>query len=294
MITFNQGRTNYARLGLVVVDIFQKMFREIMRSNIAPGVLPIQIKKQHKNNLSVFKRMTHEELVSLDTLTSGTYDYIDFTLLYKLMRSFSIVDDPKQGWGKQPTNTDVTISDEVERLRFARNKIVHRINADIDLKEMNNYFSNIVNITQRLDTNLGKLPDQGFAREVLNFQTHCMDPEMVQKYYQALKDIEDIKGSKLLVFQVYLINLGGLSCPRLCRKKESPKSEDRHTMSKGKRTSCMFVFVCYMVFNATFNNISVISSLSVLLVEETEYQEKTTNLSQVADKLYHIMLYTSS
>jgi hypothetical protein len=28
-------------------------------------------------------------------------------------------------------------------------------------------------------------------------------------------------------------------------------------------------FVCYMVFNATFNNISVISWRSVLLVEET-------------------------
>jgi hypothetical protein len=42
-----------------------------------------------------------------------------------------------------------------------------------------------------------------------------------------------------------------------------------------------------MVFNATFNSISVISWRSVLLVEET------TDLSQVTDKLYHIMLYTS-
>jgi hypothetical protein len=41
-------------------------------------------------------------------------------------------------------------------------------------------------------------------------------------------------------------------------------------MSKRKRASCMFVFVCLMVFNATFNNISDISSWSVLLVEETE------------------------
>ena len=46
-----------------------------------------------------------------------------------------------------------------------------------------------------------------------------------------------------------------------------------------------------IVFDATFNDITVISWLSVLLGEETEYPEKTTNLPQVADTLYHIMLY---
>jgi hypothetical protein len=39
------------------------------------------------------------------------------------------------------------------------------------------------------------------------------------------------------------------------------------------------------MFKATFNNILVILWESVLLVEET------TDLSQVTDKLYHMMLY---
>ena len=46
-----------------------------------------------------------------------------------------------------------------------------------------------------------------------------------------------------------------------------------------------------MVFNATFNNISVISWWSVLLVEEARVPEETTYMSQNTDQLYHIILY---
>jgi hypothetical protein len=55
---------------------------------------------------------------------------------------------------------------------------------------------------------------------------------------------------------------------------------------------CVLIVVCLKVFNATFKNISVyISWRSVLFVEETGGPRETTDLSQVTDKLCHIMLY---
>ena len=53
----------------------------------------------------------------------------------------------------------------------------------------------------------------------------------------------------------------------------------------------LLIIVSVMMLHATFNNISVILWRTVLLVEETQVPGKNTDLSQVTDKLNHIMLY---
>ena len=63
-----------------------------------------------------------------------------------------------------------------------------------------------------------------------------------------------------------------------------------------KQSYVMYIYMCiglrFMVFNATFNNISVISWRSVLLVEETGENHRLA--LTVTDKLYHIMLYRAN
>ena len=54
------------------------------------------------------------------------------------------------------------------------------------------------------------------------------------------------------------------------------------------RTCISGLEIRVMVFSATFNNISVMSCRAVLLVEDIP--EKTTDLPQVTDNLYYIML----
>ncbi|XP_062584574.1 uncharacterized protein LOC134246257 isoform X2 [Saccostrea cucullata] len=50
---------------------------------------------------------------------------MDVTIMYKLLRNFSDIAPPGNGWGKEPRIVDITESDDIERIRLYRNNYSH-------------------------------------------------------------------------------------------------------------------------------------------------------------------------
>jgi predicted permease len=84
-----------------------------------------------------------------------------------------------------------------------------------------------------------------------------------------------------MVFNATFNNISVISCHAILLVEE--------TRVPGKNSG----LVWFMVFNATFNNISLSYIVMVILIGggNRSTKKKTTELSQVTDKLYHIMLY---
>ena len=74
--------------------------------------------------------------------------------------------------------------------------------------------------------------------------------------------------------------------------------DSNRVISRDKIESFQFkvevILFILFVLNATFSNISAISWRPVLVVEEAEYPERTTDHGQATDKLYHLRCESSA
>lgn len=135
---------------------------------------------------------TADQNSSLQKLSSANpFSDMDITLIYRLLRRFSLINSPTRGWGNLPDRLDTQLSDDVERIRIYRNQIAHMCTIDIRKNEFDDYFDKFRDIGHRMD--LIFFQNTAYENKIIGQKTCWMDIQMQTKYKNALLKLEHIE-----------------------------------------------------------------------------------------------------
>ena len=118
--TDNEDTTRFCRLGIIIIDELTQILRDLLQNEISPKQILNKVKKKFLNKL----RPKQVELIK-NAKTRGYQDF-DIELLYKLLRNVcQNIQPPSQNWGVSdiPPQNEVTVGDDIERIRLLRNKL---------------------------------------------------------------------------------------------------------------------------------------------------------------------------
>ncbi|XP_062603515.1 uncharacterized protein LOC134265296, partial [Saccostrea cucullata] len=145
-----EGRSRFAKLGMATNDVLNQAYRDILEMEVPPS----DIEKKAKAS-AVYKRLRPEqEQLLLDAKHSG-YKSFDISLTYTLIRNIcSKIPKPTKGrWGEEPAAGEVTVGDDIERIRSIRNSLTaHVSTASTPQTEFDDTWTTMSDICQRLET----------------------------------------------------------------------------------------------------------------------------------------------
>lgn len=182
----NVNTTNFVRLFLVIQENVTKVLQELLLLTKQHTSLDSDIRK----NMYLNSTLKSYEWIVIKTVQTKQYADFDIPLMYKIIRNLKLVPAPTQGWDNlnPPTSTEITIGDDIERIRRYRNYIMHSGNTNISDVELGNVFSLFIDIARRLEVYLKKT-NREYVTAIENAKTCCLDPEKEQMYLRQLEDL---------------------------------------------------------------------------------------------------------
>jgi hypothetical protein len=122
--TASTGNTNYARVCRVVVDVFRDVLWDLLTREIPASQIPNEVRRHLKSKNPPLRLFPQERLILCPPGGVVPREDCDTSLLYRLLRGICpSLPPPSKGWGNVPDVTDVTVGDDVERIRQMRNEL---------------------------------------------------------------------------------------------------------------------------------------------------------------------------
>ncbi|XP_062592028.1 uncharacterized protein LOC134253524 [Saccostrea cucullata] len=153
-----EGRSRFAKLGMATNDVLNKAYRDILESEIPASDIENKVDLLSNKKLKSLNLNAHQEDQLKKAKISG-YEEFDISLTYKLIRNIcSKIPKPTKGeWGEEPAAGEVTVGDDIERIRLIRNRLTaHVSSASIPQTEFDDTWSTMSDVCQRLETFTGK------------------------------------------------------------------------------------------------------------------------------------------
>lgn len=188
-----RGKLRCSRCFMVLLDVFPQIMQDLMKYS---DVRPSDVYNKIINTKRFRDKLNSNEMDSIQSLTTDGYTKLDVSLIYKIVKYFKIyIPEPSRKWGSNPQQNENEIGDDVERIRIARNILVHKVKAEISEEDMEDFFTKFLDVAKRVDQYLEKPPESTYEQTIKNYRTLTLDEEMAEHYRKALQEIESLKGN---------------------------------------------------------------------------------------------------
>ena len=180
----DEDRTRFFRLSLITIDELTQILRDLLHNEVPPSQLFHKvINIDHLN-----KTLRRDQINIISNANTHGYKDFDITLLYTLLRNVcqSSIPPPSQKWGvsEMPSKNEITVGDDIERIRLCRNKLFGHISeAAIPETEFQEYWSIITDICTRLQTLLMK----DYVKKLQDAKQRSIDEDTENKCIELIK-----------------------------------------------------------------------------------------------------------
>ncbi|XP_076084854.1 uncharacterized protein LOC143055583 isoform X2 [Mytilus galloprovincialis] len=190
MATTSDDNMRCAQCTYVVLNIFPKMLQDLLAdTKETPQSLYRKVMKN--NNFRI--RLNPSEMNTLQTMATDGYTKLDVSFMYKIIKFFKLIDPPTRNWGANPLAHETELGDDIERIRRARNHLVHKFDANISEKSFIEFFENITIVSRRLDTHLKKQKGMGYENMIQEYKLSVLDAKDKENLLDERKEEECLK-----------------------------------------------------------------------------------------------------
>lgn len=175
----------------LLVVLSQQKQRDELQKHIRPSKILETVMHCHGLTVNPVTKLTTTELNMVQQAAiADSYDELNDQLLHKLFihlcggKNGNLI-YPTKPWGQTPNPDDVTIGDDVERIRIMRNKIVHIPSMNISDVEFNELWTDLEHILLRIDRYL----KTNYKTDLAKIKSEVIDENLEKRYLGDIKNM---------------------------------------------------------------------------------------------------------